>query len=277
MVRTSLITATTWLCLSPWAQAFDHEHSAFNTLLNTYVADGSVNYAGLVTQPTALADYLASLASVNPDEIAGWDEAQQLAFWINAYNALALDTVAAHYPLKRRGLRGFAYPSSSIQQIEDVWTVKRRVIGGELRSLDDIEHGIIRANFDEPRIHFALVCAAVSCPLLRAEAYRATQLETQLAEQLTGFLADPARGLSVDVRRKRIHVSAIFKWFAVDFPLPADFDGDLAGKTQQAGVVYFLTQAAPQSAIAALRSNDYRVSYLKYDWALNEQLAPVGP
>jgi hypothetical protein len=270
MARITLISAAAWLCLSPMAHGFDHEHDAFTALLQAHVTHGRVSYAGLVEQETVLANYLASLASVSSEDIAGWDEPQQLAFWINAYNALTLDTVVAHYPLKRRGLRGFAFPSSSIQQIEDVWKVKRRMIGGEIRSLDDIEHGIIRAAFNEPRIHFALVCAAVSCPPLRSEAYRATQLETQLTEQLANFVADPARGLSIDTRRKRISISAIFKWFSEDFALPAGFTGELAGTTQQAGVVYLLAQAARQSVSATLQSRDYRVDYLRYDWALNE-------
>jgi len=266
--RNIVVVAGLWLCLLPGARAFDHDHGAFTTLLQPHVADGRVNYSGLVEQQAALDRYLDLLNSVSTAEIDGWSRPQQLAFWINAYNALALDTVIAHYPLKRRGLMGFAFPSSSIRQIADVWNLERRSIGGEPRSLDEIEHGIIRATFKEPRIHFALVCAAVSCPKLRPEAYRAEQLETQLAEQVTEFLADANKGLAINTRRKRILVSSIFDWFQEDFALPNDFSGELAGSAAQAGVVYFISNA---TARAALRSGEYRVGYLKYDWTLNEQ------
>ncbi len=271
MATRALLILSAWLCLLPAAEAFDHDHRDLTALLQAHVAEGRVDYAALAARPAGLADYLESLNAVSAEDIAGWDDAQQLAFWINAYNALAIDTIVAHYPLKRRGLRGFAFPRSSIQQIDAVWTLKRRVIGGERRSLDDIEHGIIRANFNEPRIHFALVCAAVSCPELRAEAYRAAELDTQLQEQLTGFLANATKGLRIDPRRRRISISAIFKWFPEDFPLPPAVDGELAGKTEQAGVVHFISRAAPAAAGTALRSRDFRVDYLPYDWALNEQ------
>ena len=141
-----------------------------------------------------------------------------------------------------------------------------------MRSLDEIEHGIIREDFNEPRIHFALVCAALSCPKLRREAYVAEHLQSQLQEQVETFLADPKKGLDIDLRRKRIAVSSILQWFAEDFPAPANFKGQLAGKPEQAGVVYFLQQHAPsEEARTALASPAFAVRYLKYDWALNGQ------
>lgn len=270
-IRVSTTVTAIWLCLLPAVHGFEHDHGGFTALLSNYVAEGRVDYSALVEQRARLDDYLESLQQVTEDEVASWTQSQQLAFWINAYNALALDTVVAHYPLKRRGLRGFAYPSSSIRQIADVWKLRRRAIGGALRSLDDIEHGIIRATFKEPRIHFALVCAAVSCPKLRSEAYQAEQLETQLAAQVADFLADTRRGLAIDPRRKRISVSSIFKWFPEDFPKPPASANALVGTTQQAGVVHFLSHAAPPAAKTALRSGDYRLNYLKYDWTLNDQ------
>lgn len=233
--------------------------------------DGLVNYPSFIDQRADLEGYLETLGAVTTVELSSWDGAQQLAFWINAYNALAIDTVIAHYPLKRRSFKGLAFPSSSIWQIADVWKLQRRRIAGEKRSLDDIEHGIIRPDFREPRIHFALVCAAISCPKLRQDAYTGDTLEQQLQEQVATFLTDPSKGVSVNSKRKRIEVSSILEWFAEDFVLPPNFDGPLAGKKDQAGVVYFLRSHASPSQRTALSSPDFTIRYLKYNWALNAQ------
>jgi hypothetical protein len=254
------------------ASGFDHAHETFSQLLRDHVDEqGLVDYPGFIDQRVELEGYLEALGAVTTDELSSWNKTQQLAFWINAYNALTIDTVIAHYPLKRRGFKGFAFPSSSIWQIADVWNLQRRRIAGQMRSLDEIEHGIVRPDFKEPRIHFALVCAAISCPKLRQQAYVGDNLEQQLQDQVTGFLADPSKGVRVNTRRKRIEISSILEWFAEDFVLPPNFDGPLAGKPDQAGVVYFLTGRGTLSQQAALSSRDFSVRYLKYNWALNAQ------
>ena len=266
MVGTSLFTHQT--------AAFDHGHPRFDELLRDHVVGGRVNYSEIAEDRSGLDRYLEELAGVAEGELNKWSRSQQLAFWINAYNALAIDAVVENYPLKRRGIKGLAFPSSSIWQVPGVWKKRKRSIAGQERALDDIEHGIIRPTFAEPRIHVALVCAAVSCPELRSEAYVASRLEAQLENQLKSFLLDPDKGVRVDSSRRKIFISSIFKWFPEDFVLPPAFMGELAGKTKQAGVVRFLAEHATGETRDALTSPGFSVGYLKYDWTLNDQGEP---
>ncbi|MEM9302247.1 MAG: DUF547 domain-containing protein [Pseudomonadota bacterium] len=258
------------LSLAPAAVAFDHAHTAFDGVLEAHVDAGQVDYAAIKADPAALQAYLASLADVGKAELEAWESDQQLAFWINAYNAFVIQSIIENYPLERRGIKGLAFPASSIWQIPGVWKgIKRRAAGREV-ALDDVEHGIIRPEFGDPRIHVALVCAAKSCPPLRSEAYVADRLDAQLDEQARQFLRDSENGLVLEPDSRRIRISRIFKWFGEDFVLPEGVEAPLAGRRGQRGIVYWLRAYADDAARAALSDPDNRVSYLKYDWELND-------
>jgi hypothetical protein len=219
-------------------------------------ADGMVRYADLAADSADLEDYLAGVAAVTSSELEALPEAERIAFWINAYNAITLKTIIQSYPIQAGGLSALRYPSSSIRQISGAWSNRDWTVAGRKMSLDDIEHETLRKRFDEPRIHMALVCAAKGCPPLRTEPYRGDRLDGQLDDQARRYLASPA-GLRVEPGGRKVAVSAIFKWFDDDF--------DSAG-----GVRAFLTGYAPDAARTALAERKTKITYLDYDWSLNE-------
>lgn len=192
-------------------QAAEPDWRAYEALLQRYVAPGTkagvalnlVDYAGLARDP-ALAGVVRELAAFPLENLAS--PAESLAFHINAYNILALKMVVDHWPLESiRDVGNIFSP---------VWKRTAGSLGGESVTLDDIEHARLR-EMGDPRMHFAIVCASVSCPDLRTEPYRADELDTQLDQQVTDFLNNPGKGLRVTDGRAAI--SKIFKWFDEDF------------------------------------------------------------
>lgn len=234
-------------------------HHAFTELLRTYVDDaGMVDYAALqANHNDALAPYLQQLAETDPSNL---DKAARLAFWINAYNALTLKLIVDHYPVERiKDITPAGGPS--IPKLNAPWYVKVGEVGGQMRTLDEIEHEIIRERFDEPRIHFALVCAAMSCPRLRQEAFTGDRLDVQLDEQARAFLHTSAKN-QIPADAETIRLSRIFKWFEEDF-------GDGTDDVQRYIARYF-----EEAVQEKLQQAAYEVDYLEYDWTLNDQ-SPV--
>jgi hypothetical protein len=219
------------------------DHSPWNTLLARYVDDnGRVAYRDLQAHDRALSDgYLAILAQT---QVSGMSEAEEKAFWINAYNAMIVNGV----------LRG--YTAENIVARKRFFSWYTLPVAGEERSPDEIEHQILRKKFHDPRVHFALVCASTSCPKLRREAYVPERLEQQLDEAARAFINDPARN-QIDVQQ--VALSQIFQWFAEDF-------------VRDAGSVPAFVQrfvADDKRAILGAKSGDLR--YLEYNWTLNAQ------
>ena len=233
------------------AQDFDQTHSMFDSVLETYVENGQVNYAGLKRHRRELDRYLSSLAAVPEKTFKTWPRPDRLAFLINLYNAATLQLIIDHYPVKSiKDIGGF---------FRGPW--KQRVVRllGKTITLDTLEHEIIRKQFDEPRIHAALVCAAQGCPPLRPEAYIGARLEEQLGEQMRTFLADSTKN-HVNVRSGKISLSRIFKWYGKDFTKN--------GKT----LLGSLAPYWPDQAAARLKSrSDWDIVYTDYDWSLNER------
>jgi hypothetical protein len=210
-------------------------HDAWNTLLQKYVTtSGKVNYKMLKADQTALNAYLNTLAAETPQST--WSRAEKMAYWINAYNAFTVKLIIDHYPLTKITNLDGGKP----------WDVKRIDLGGKKYSLNQIENEIIRPQFKDARIHFALNCAAKSCPPLYNRAFTAANLEKALTERTRRFLADPnANTLGVE----RVSVSKIFEWYAADF-----------GKLPE-----FLSKYS-NVAVQGNAAVDYR----EYDWRLNE-------
>ena len=154
----------------------------------------------------------AGFAAVEAQTERAWPRAQRMAFWINAYNFFTLHAIVDHYPI--RGSWFSRYPQNSIRQIDGVWTRLTWRVAGRQVSLDDIEHRILRPEFKDPRIHFAVNCASLGCPPLRGEPYRAGTLDAQLDDNARQFLASP-HGLRVDGRT--LAVTSILKWYGGDF------------------------------------------------------------
>lgn len=246
MIRNTLIIMLCLFGLSLAGQT-GITHKPFDALLQKYVDDkGMVDYKGLQADRSKLKGYLTTLEQNAPKD--SWSESERLAYWINVYNAYTLDLILEHYPVKSIKEIG---STIKIPFVSTAWDVKFINIGGEEYDLNAIEHTIIRKRFDEPRIHFALVCAAVSCPKLQNNAYFAETLEEQLTTAAQDFLNDPEKNEFKS--SKKASLSKIFNWYGGDF----NNDGTL---------IEYLNRYAPLQ----LESNA-RISWNDYDWALNEQ------
>lgn len=220
------------------ALAQDIDASSYDALLHLNVKDGVVNYAGF-QDSTPFKDYVAALAV--PAELPA--TAEQVAYNINAYNALAI-----------QGILDGLSPSSLLGRLR-YFKLRKWPLDGRGISLYDLEHAVLRP-LGEPRIHFAIVCASKSCPFLRSEAYTATRLDQQLDAQARAFVNDPSRN-RFDKTTRTAHLSEIFKWF------DEDFRG--AGSVQK-----YLAKYVSDADIATdLAQNGYNVEWIPYDWTLN--------
>lgn len=235
-------------------------------------ADGMVDYKQLKAGRQPLDDYVKWLAELDRKTYDDWSVNAKIALWLNAYNALTLTAIIDHYPIRDTfwgNLRGF--PKNSIRQIADVWDDKRYTVMGRKMSLGGIEHEVLRAEFNEPRIHMALVCAAMSCPPLRNEPYTGDRLVEQLDDQARRFLAHE-RKFRIDRGRGKVHLSPIFKWFGEDFVETYGTSEGFAGHdaTTRAALNFISRFVSPEDA-KYLREGRYSTVWFDYDWSLNER------
>jgi len=232
MLKSYLIVFLTLFSVVTNAQNFDH--SKWSTLLQTHVSNnGNVDYNGFKNNEERLDDYLEYLTTNQPN--ANSSKNEKLAYWINAYNAYTVKLIIDNFPIK------------SIKDIDKPWDKKFIPIGGELLSLNHIEHEILR-KMDEPRIHFAIVCASYSCPKLLNRAFKAEQLENQLTQATKEFLASDKNTIASN----KIEISKIFKWFPEDF--------------KQNGTLIDFLNTYSETQI----SKKAKKSFKDYDWSLNE-------
>lgn len=219
-------------------------HEIWDGLLKKYVkADGFVDYKNFQRDTLELKRYLDLLASSHPAK--DWPRNEQMAYWINAYNAFTVQLILQNYPVKsiKDIKRGIAFVNS-------VWDIKFIHLGDKTYDLNNIEHGILRPDFKDARVHAAINCASYSCPRLRTEAYTAAKLEAQLDDAMRSFINDPLRN---KVSPKKAEISEIFNWFGGDFKRDAGSVRSFLKKYAKAGI-----------------REDTPVSYIDYDWRLNE-------
>ncbi len=222
-------------------------HELFNTLLKKNVTNqGVVNYKAFIRDSVAFNQYLKVLSANPPDEKT-WSRNEQMAFWINAYNAFTIKLITKYYPIKSIKDIG---SSIQIPFINTPWDIKFIMIGKDKMDLNNIEHGILRKKFDDPRVHMALVCASNSCPILLNEAYDAKRLDEQFTKQTKAFLSDPYRN---KIASDKAQLSMIFKWYSMDF------------NKKGSSVKDFVNNYSPIKIKA-----DTKISYVDYDWNLNE-------
>jgi hypothetical protein len=260
------IIAAVLLALTQVALAFDHMHAAWDALLKRDVIvapngnSSRVDYAGFKRDQEALNLYLDGLSAVTAAEYQGWTREQQLAFLINAYNAYTIKLVLTRYP----GIKSIKDLGSLVQS---PWKKDFFNLLGATRSLDGVEHGMIRAPgaFDEPRIHFALNCASVGCPMLREEAYVAGRLEAQLESGVRRFLGDRTRN-RFDAVAGRLELSPIFDWYKADF----EKGGQGTSSVHQFLARYADFIADEAVGHALVRRGKLPIRYLDYDWTLND-------
>ncbi len=243
--RLKLLPLVFWAC-SAWG--FDHGHAAWDALLKKHVVvleqgrASRLDYAGMAQDRPALKQYLGALASVGEGEFEAWTREQRMAFLINAYNAFTVEKILMRYP-DLRSIWDFGRIFSN--PFRDAFF---QLLGAPA-SLDTIEHELLRKRYRDPRIHYAVNCASIGCPMLREEAYVAARLGQQLEEQALRFLSDRSRNRYAD---GRLEVSRIFDWFREDFE-PRD--------------EYFLRYAQALGIPAGAKP---ALVFLEYDWSLND-------
>ncbi|CCH02979.1 hypothetical protein FAES_4980 [Fibrella aestuarina BUZ 2] len=223
-------------------------HAIFDKLLKEHVnGTGMVDYKGFAKDKAQLKSYLDLLSKNAP--ASNWSKDEKLTYWINAYNAYTIQLILDHYPVKSIKDIG---AKIKIPFVNTPWDVKFIKIGGETYDLNNLEHGIIRKQFDEPRIHFALVCAAKSCPRLRNEAYEPSRLDAQLDDQASDFINNPGKN---SITAKQASLSKIFDWYGGDFK-----------KMKNMTVPQVINKYSKTKI-----TDDTKISYQTYDWGLNEQ------
>lgn len=222
--------------------AFDH--ALFDALLKKYVTDqGLVDYDALAGEASQLDEYIARIGRFDIDTLG---RNERLALLINAYNAMTLRLVLDYMPVE------------SIKNIPAAkrWDARRWTIDGETYSLNQIEHELIRPKFAEPRVHFALVCAAIGCPPLRREAYTGDRLESQLADQAR-IVHTNERWFRLDVDRGDLYLTALYDWYGNDFRQVAS------------SVTAYAAQFSPELVGLINAGREVKVRFLDYDWSLN--------
>jgi len=229
--------------------AFDH--STFDQLLRAHVVNGLVDY-DVFENSADFQRYLGALATAKPASLA---RAEQLAFWINAYNAYTIALMNQHH--ERKSIRNINKTFGLIS-IKGPWTERMARVGGETYALLYIENEIIRKQYNDPRIHFAIVCASMGCPPLRSEAFTGGKLEQQLDDQARAFLLKSPTKNRVDIAKRTVFASPILDWYRDDF-----------GGSETA-VGKFIAQyypAGPERDL--LLSGDFTLKDTDYDWSIN--------
>jgi len=219
------------------------DHSLYGELLSKYVNNGVVDYQGFKNEEAKLDEYLTVLENTNVSELS---RDERFAFYVNAYNAWTIKLILSAYP----GIK-------SIKDLGNIfkspWEKEIVRINGRVLSLDDIEHEILRAQFKDPRVHFAVNCASKSCPPLIPEPYRGSTLNRQLDNATRAFINDPKSNY---LKGNQLYVSRIFKWFS------EDFNDDVVG--------FFLKYAEGDFKKELEAQKDkVKIVYLDYDWSLN--------
>jgi hypothetical protein len=223
------------------AQSFDHR--LFDELLAKYIKDGRVDYQGLKSEEQKLDKYLALLDAADPETLS---TEEQFALYANAYNAYTIKLIVENYPVKSIKDLG--------SLLKTPWKKEIVKLGGQVYTLDNIEHDILRPQFQDPRIHFAINCAAKDCPPLYPEAFWADRLDDQLERNTRAFLNNPEKTY---LKGNTLYVTSIFKWFKEDF------------ENDPLSFVLKYVEGDFKKELEA-KKDDIKVKYLSYDWSLNE-------
>lgn len=221
-----------------------HDHNIWDDLTRKHVTNqGYVNYKGVIKDSTKLNKYLGLLSANHPSE--KWTSNERKAYWINAYNAFTVKLIIDNYPVESiKDLGG------SIYKVNTPWDIKFINIEGNEYDLNNIEHSILRKEWEDPRIHAAVNCASISCPALRKGAFTANNLDEQLDEQMKAFVNDTSKN---KIAKEQLKLSKIFKWFSGDF------------KNVSPSVIDYLKKYSNIEM-----SKDAQIDYFEYDWGLND-------
>jgi hypothetical protein len=221
-------------------------HEIWDGLLKKYVGtDGFVNYKGFIRDSAELNRYLKVLESAHPND-KNWTRNEQMAYWINAYNAFTVQLIVRNYPVGsiKDIKRGLAFVNS-------VWDIQFIHIQGFTYDLNNIEHNILRPIYKDARVHAAVNCASYSCPKLRPEAFTAARLDAQLDDAMAGFINDPVRNR---ITPQKAELSEIFKWFKGDFERDSKSLRDFINRFSTVKI-----------------TDQTEITHIDYNWKLNEQ------
>ncbi len=263
VIKMIMLTLTS-LCVGGFVQADTaFSHQLWDQLLHKHVVmvnqgvASQVDYAGMQQDSTRLEEYLNQLSAIGPEDFDSWTADEQLAFLINAYNAWTVQLILTEYP-----------DINSIKEIgswfSSPWSITFIPLLGKQRSLDDIEHEMIRGEkgYHEPRIHFAVNCASIGCPALRPEAYQGNKLDRQLELATRLFLEDRSRNY---YQGNSLYVSKVFKWYQSDFK--QGWRG--TQNTEQFLALYSTAFGLDQEQKKNLSEGQMEITYTVYDWQLN--------
>jgi hypothetical protein len=261
MVRAALLILI--LLFGHNVQGADFNHNEWDNLLQEHVRvlDGGavtqVDYDGMLADRDTLRTYLRGLATIEQEEFDSWPVDHQLAFLINAYNSWTVELVLTGYP----GLDSIKDLGALFQS---PWEKRFIPLLGKERTLDEIEHQLIRGSgrYNDPRIHFAVNCASIGCPALRAEAYGGSELQRQLGEATALFLKDRNRNRLVD---EVLEISPIFKWYGEDFSRGWKDVSSLAAFLADHAADLGLTESEREKLV----NGNIKIKFLRYNWKLN--------
>ena len=244
-------------------------HEKLDRVLEQYVDEhGRVDYTGLGQDRVLLDAYYAELAAASPDSHPDLfpTEDARLAYWINAYNAAVIETVLFHYPIGSvKDVRSNAL--FFLPRLAGFFYLQRVTLGGKKTNLYDLENGLIRKRFPEPRIHFALNCASISCPRLPRHAFHGETLQAELAAETALFMSEE-RNVEIDLEDREITISSIFDWYDEDFTKWMEVHHPDQPATLLGYVALHLT---PERAAELARCDDCELEFREYDWGLNDQ------
>jgi hypothetical protein len=243
-----VVTATLSFVHTVTAATFDH--SLFNAILGKYVDDkGLIDYNGIARDR----NFYAYMASLKNAEVQALTRDGQLAFWINAYNAITIEKVIRWKP--KKSVRETIIPGVWIST--KFFTTRENVVAGKKMSQDDIENDILRKQFRDPRIHFAIICASMGCPPIPKFAYTGEMVQSQLESETRKYLNSP-RGTRIDRAENTLYISKVFDWFGDDFIKAAG------------SVMNFVKPYLDDETLVFLNRNP-KIDYIEYNWALNAQ------
>ncbi len=253
IISTSVLLIWILLWMIPGVSASTFDHSKFDQILKEYVDNNGLVDYNSIAKDRRFAEYVESLAGAR---VVEFSRDGQLAFWINAYNAVTIDKVIKKKP--KKSVRETFVPG--VWTSTKFFTTKENIVASKRVSQDDIEHEILRKQFKDPRIHFAIICASMGCPLLPRIAYTEENVQARLEEETRKYLNSP-RGTRIDRAENTLHVSKLFDWFATDF-------------IQKSGSTLAFMRPYLNEETLSFLERDPKISYLEYNWALNAQ-APL--
>jgi len=238
---------------------FDPEYTAYGRVLTAFIKGEKVDYRQLQSNRADLDRFVSELAGLKASDLLAMPRDDQMALWINAYNGLTLRSIIDAYPVK------------SIKDIDGVWDKRKWPVAGRKVTIDQVEHEILRPEFKDPLVHFAVNCAAIGCPPLLNQPFRGTTLNTQLNQMASAFANNDERN-RIDFDRKNVSTTEIFSWFGEDFVgdyRPSDRFNDLS-ETEAAALGFVFAFYADTAMAQAADQTGWSLEYYPYDWSLND-------